>query len=139
MQDFSKKMTIVVREDIVSWQFTNTIGHIAAYLGNKISEPFDTGEYFVSSDDVKLPRNSQYPVVVLKATKEEIMNLSAKARNSGLTWITYVQEMIDMTDDEELASVLRMKRFEDMNILGVGIFGTKEKLKVLTGGLPLWK
>ncbi|MBI3442534.1 MAG: hypothetical protein HY007_02105 [Candidatus Sungbacteria bacterium] len=46
-QDFSKKMTVVLREDLASWQLTNTIGHIAAYLGNKMSEPFDTGEFFV--------------------------------------------------------------------------------------------
>ena len=50
IQDFSKKMTVVLREDLVSWQLTNTIGHIAAYLGNKMSEPFDTGEAFVSKD-----------------------------------------------------------------------------------------
>ncbi|MHB8652168.1 MAG: hypothetical protein ACYC8S_03475 [Minisyncoccota bacterium] len=56
-------MTIVVREDVASWQLTNTVGHIAAYLGNKMSVPFDTGEHFVSRDGTSFPRNSQFPVV----------------------------------------------------------------------------
>lgn len=28
VQDLSKKITIVLREDLISWQLTNTVGHI---------------------------------------------------------------------------------------------------------------
>lgn len=132
-------MTIVVREDVVSWQLTNTIGHIAAYLGNKMSEPFDTGEYFVSQDNLNFPRNSQFPIVTLRATEAEIKSIVGKLRSSNLLWIAYVQEMIDMINDEELANALNSVPSEVMNILGVGIFGLKEELKDLTSGLKLWK
>lgn len=139
MQDFSKKMSIVLREDVASWQLTNTIGHIAAYLGNKMSEPFDTGEYFASKDKVNFPRNSQFAIVALRATKDELKSLAAKLRDSDLSWIAYVQEMIDMINDEELAKALNSVNSEEMNILGIGIFGSKDKLKELTGSLRLWK
>ncbi len=138
-QDFSKKITIVVKEDTASWQLANTIGHIAAYLGNKMSVPFDTGEYFVSKDDLNYPRNSQFAIVVLSATDEEIKNIIRKIRDTNLLWIAYVQEMIDMADDEELAKALNSVVSEEMNVLGVGMFGSKEELKALTGGLKLWK
>lgn len=139
MQDFSKKMTIVLREDLASWQLANTIGHISAYLGNKMSEPFDTGEYFVSKDEINFPRNSQFAVVALKATKEELKNLAANLHGTKLSWIVYVQEMIDMIDDEELGTALSMIQSEEMNILGIGLFGPKDKLKELTGKFKLWK
>ena len=138
-QDFSKKMTVVLRQDLASWQLTNTVGHIAAYLGNKMSEPFDTGEYFVSKDGINFPRNSQFAVVALSATKDELKNLAAKLRNTKLSSIVYVQEMIDMIDDEELAKTLNNIKSDEMNILGIGIFGPKDKLKELTGALKLWK
>ncbi len=138
-QDFSKKMTIVLREDVASWQMTNTLGHIAAYLGNKMSEPFDTGEYFVSKDNLKFPRNSQFPIVTLKATAEEIKNLASKLRETNLLWIAYVQEMVDLGDDEELTKVLATKNSDIMDILGLGIFGPKEELKTLTSTFKLWK
>lgn len=128
-----------MRDDMASWQLTNTIGHIAAYLGNKMSEPFDTGEFFASQDGHKLPRNSQFPIVVLRATKDEIMSLSLKLQDSNLLWIAYMKEMIDMIDDEELAEALALKASKDMDILGLGIFGQKEELKNLTGGFKLWK
>lgn len=139
IQDFSRKMTIVLREDLASWQLTNTIGHIAAYLGNKMSEPFDTGEYFVSKDGLNFPRNSQFAVVALKATKDELKNLETRLRNTKLSRIVYVQEMIDMIDDEELEKTLNIIQADEMDILGIGIFGPKDELKALTGTLRLWK
>lgn len=138
-QDFSQKMTIAIREDLASWQLTNTIGHIAAYLGNKMSTPFDTGQYFVSQDGINLPRNSQFPIITLRATKEELQVLATKLHGSGLSWIIYVQEMIDLIDDEELAKTLSAISSTSMNILGVGIFGPNSQLKELTGKLHLWK
>jgi hypothetical protein len=138
-QDFSKKMTVVLREDLASWQLTNTIGHIAAYLGNKMLEPFDTGKFFASKDGINLPRNSQFAVVALRATKEELRSLAAKLRDTNLSWIVYVQEMIDMIDDEELAKKLNTIEADRMDILGIGIFGQKDRLKELTGSLRLWK
>jgi len=139
MQDFTKKISIALREDVASWQLTNTVGHIAAYLGNKMSEPFDTGECFVSKDGVNFPRNSQYAIVALRATKDDLTNLANKLIGSKLLWIVYVQEMIDLLDDEELGKTLNSINSMEMNILGIGIFGSKEELKELTGMLRLWK
>lgn len=138
-QDFSRKMSIVVREDVASWQLTNTIGHIAAYLGNKMREPFDTGAYYVSKDGLNFPRNSQFPIVTLRATKEQLADLLRQLRDSDLLWIAYVQGMIDMEDDEELAVSLQAIPSEEMDVLGIGMFGSKERLKGLTGGLKLYK
>lgn len=132
-------MSIVLREDLASWQLTNTIGHIAAYLGNKMQEPFDTGEYFESKDGQKFPRNSQYAIVALKATKAQLHELVAKAQASGLLWIVYTQDMIDLIDDEELAQKFKNTPAEGLDILGIGLFGSKDALKVLTGSLKLWK
>lgn len=137
-QDLSKKITISLREDLASWQLTNTVGHIAAYLGNKMKEPFDTGEYFVSKDGVNFPRNSQFAIVALKATKEDLKNLATKIRGTDLSWIVYVQEMIDLMNDDELADKLSAIDAGEMDILGIGIFGPKDKLKELTGNMRLW-
>ncbi len=132
-------MTIALREDLASWELTNTVGHITAYLGNKMSGPFDTGDFFLSEDGLTFPRNSQFPIVALKASKEELRGLASKLRGTQLSWIVYVQEMIDMIDDEELAAKLSSIPAAEMDILGVGMFGPKEELKELTGSLKLWK
>jgi hypothetical protein len=138
-QDFSRKMTIVVRDGVASWQLANTIGHIAAYLGNKMPEPFDTGEYFVSKDGFNFPRNSQFPVVVLRADEQQLKNLAQSLQNSNFPWIVYVKEMIEMIDDKELEKAFNVKVFQEMDILGIGIFGLKDELKLFTGEFKLYK
>lgn len=138
-QDFTKKITIVLRDDLASWQLTNTIGHIAAYLGNKMQDPFDTGNSFVTHDAISIPRNSQFAIVALKASREDLKSLANGLHNSGLLWIIYVQEMIDMIDDEELAKSLSQVQSDKLNILGIGLFGSKDELKKITGNLKLWK
>ena len=77
--------------------------------------------------------------VVLKASEDQLRILAGKLKDSHLSQIIYVQEMIDMTDDEELGDILKTKIFEDMDILGIGIFGPKEELKTLTCEFKLWE
>lgn len=138
-QDFSKKMVVILREDLTSWPLTNTIGHIAAFLGNKMKENFDTGASFQSQDGLNYPRNSQYAVVALKASERQLQELIKELRSKNLLWIAYVQEMIDMIDDGELAKALQLKPSEAMDVLGVGVFGDKAELKELTSKFSLWK
>ncbi len=138
-QDFTKKVTVILKEGLASWQLTNTMGHITAYLGNKMPVPFDTGEFFVTKDGVHLPRNSQFPIIALSAKPEQLKALSTQIRNSGLLSIVYTQDMIGTTDDEKLAQAITDKNFEELDILGIGMFGPVETLKSLTGGLKLWK
>lgn len=139
MQDFSKKITMVLREDLASWQLTNTVGHITAYLGNKMKEPFDTGDTFTSKDGVKFPRNSQFAIVALRASRMELKTLFTALQSRNLSWIAYVQEMIDMIDDAELEKQLKTIPADSLDILGIGMFGHKDELKELTTSLKLWK
>ncbi len=64
-QDFTKRISIVVDKNLPNWQVLNTVGHISAYFGNKLASEFGTGDYFVTKDGINLPRNTQYPIIVL--------------------------------------------------------------------------
>lgn len=138
-QDFSKKAVIVVRRDLESWQITNTIAHCAAYIGNKLRGQFDTGEFFTTKDGVAHPRNSQYPIIVLEGTQEELRALSTEARTRSLLHLDFFREMIETTDDTELQGWLDNKEDKDLEYMGVGVFGDKEVLKQITGKFKLWK
>lgn len=102
LQDFSKKITIVVRNDLGTWQVLNAVGHISAYFGNQLKEDFDTGEFFITKDGVNHPRNSQYPIVVLSADQQELYLLIQDIRAKGLNSINFIRDMIETSDDAEL-------------------------------------
>ncbi len=138
-QDFTKRMTVVLDKKLESWQLLNTVGHIAAFLGNKMPDKFATGDFFATADGIEYPRNSQYPLIALSATQEELKQLMGTIRNSGLLYVAYIPEMIEYTDDERLMEKVSKKSDEELEYLGIGIFGDNEKVKELTGGFKLWR
>lgn len=138
MQDFTQRISIVVRKDIEPWQVTNTIGHIAAALGNKLGSNFLTGETFTTRDGMVLPRNSQYPIIVL-STEGKLNDWFVEVQKTNLQYIVYVRDMIDEIDDEKLETMIAGKSMADLDILGIGVFGPNEAVKALTKGFNLWK
>lgn len=139
MQDFTRKMVIVVNRELPSWQVLNTVAHISAYLGNKMETSFDTGTAFMTKDGKEHPRNSQYPIIVLSAKPGQMVNLMTKVRNSGLLYLGFIREMIETTDDNEIVQALSLKSDAQIEYLGIGIFGGNEKVDAITKNYSLWK
>ena len=138
-QDFTKKIVIVLNRELENWQALNSVAHIAAYLGNKMKERFDTGEYFTTKDKIQYPRNSQYPIIILSAKPGQLPNLFHKVKNSGLLFHVFIQEMIDTTDDNSISTVVSQKTEAQMKYLGVGIFGENDSVTAITKNYSLWK
>lgn len=138
-QDFSKKFVAILNKNAETWKVMNALGHITAFLGNKMPDVFDTGDYFVTKDGIKHPRNSQYPVITLSATDKQLIDLMKKVRESGLLYIGYVHEMIETGDDKKLEDMIVNKEDQNITYLGIGIFGDAEKVNALTKGLSLYK
>ena len=132
-------MAIVVRKDLEPWQVLNVVGHIAAYLGNKLPVPFDTGADFVTKDGRRHPRNSQYPIIVFSGTPDELKRSIGPVRDSGLLSIGFSREMIETTDDAEIERIFAGKADEDIEYYGIGMFGGNEEVKSLTRKFSLWK
>ncbi len=138
-QDFSKKIVLVIDKSLKDWQVLNTVAHTSAYIGNKISDKFDTGESFNTQDGIKHPRNSQFPIVVLSATKDQIKDLIEKVREENLLHIGFIKEMIETTNDEKIVKILANKTEKDVEYLGVGFFEEKDNVEELTKQFKLWE
>ena len=139
-QDFTRRITIIARSDIESWQSVNAIAHIAAFIGNKLGDKFGTGENFTSENATHYPRNSQYPIIVKQASSSaQLHELLSKTRDSGLIYHAFVREMINFADDAKLQETLSRKNDTEIDLLGVGILGTNEEVMSLTKKFGLWK
>lgn len=137
-QDFSNKIVIVVNRELEKWQIGNTIGHISAYLGNKIKN-FATGENFITKDEKNHPRNTQYPIIILEAKPGQMPNFIQKVRDSGMLYHGFIKEMILTTNDEEIINILMNKKDEEIEYLGIGVFGPNEEIDALTKKFSLYK
>lgn len=102
-------------------------------------EPFDTGDSFVTKDGKNHPRNSQYPIIVLSAKPGQLSNLMKKVRDSGLLYLGFIREMIEITDDWEIERIVGAKLDDEIEYLGIGVFGKNEEVDTLTKKFSLWK
>jgi hypothetical protein len=139
-QDFSRKIVIVVNKNIPEWQVLNTVGHVSAYFGSKMKQPFDTGDFFTTNDQVELPRNSQYPIIVLEAeSNQQLHQLGDLCReNKQLKSMFFIKEMVETSDDAELNEIVGRQDEEEIEYLGIGLFGDNKQLDKLTGSYKLW-
>lgn len=137
-QNFDKKIVMIVEKELGEWKLLNALSHMAAFIGNKMPDTFDTGTHFVTKDGVKLPRNSQFPIVVLSATKSQIRELMGKSQKQGVLAMTFTKDMIETTDDKKLEKMIGEQDSDHIEYLGVGMFGKKSELDDITRGLSLW-
>jgi hypothetical protein len=138
-QDFENKISICIRKDLPEWQLLNTAAHIAAYFGNQLSDKFGTGDYFVTSDKVELPRNTQYGIAMLRADKKDLRRVTRRAYEAGVQWMGFTQEMLDLLDDNELQTAISKKTADEIEYLGIGLYGSREVLESVTKGVQAWK
>ena len=138
-QDFTKRISIVINRELESWQVLNTVSHISAYYGQKLGRDLTTGEFFKTADGIQLQRNSQYPIIALQANKEDLQTFAHKVQqDSDIDSMCFFREMIETTDDSEIVKSLSKKDFNEVEILGIGIFGENSEVKRMTSQFGLW-
>lgn len=137
-QDFTRKIVVVLNKDVEQWKAINGVSHVAAYIGNKMQERFDTGGFFITKDSKKHPKNSQYAIIVLSASSGQMKNLITKVRESGLLYHAFISDMFE-NDDIEVNKSTSNKLDEEIEYIGIGIFGKNEEVDALTKKFSLWK
>jgi hypothetical protein len=138
-QDFSRKISIVVDKTLPNWQVLNTVAHISANFGNALQDNFSTGEAFITQNNIKVPRNTQYPIIVLQSDHSSLQEFAIECQQSEDIEVMYfIKEMIETSNDNAINNSVKQKDFAEIEFLGVGIFGKNEIVKKQTNQFELW-
>lgn len=138
-QDFSQCISVVIDRSLPAWQAMNVLAHISGYFGYLLKENFHTDMFFTTKEGINIPRNTQYPIIVFQSDHNSVIGFAQRVRNmKGVEPMYFVKEMIETSDDNEIQTSISSKNFDDVEILGVGIFGENSLLKSLTKGFKLW-
>ena len=139
-QDFEHRIVSVVLKDLEPWQVTNAVAHMNAIIGNEMDKTqLTSGDYFVGADNVAIPRNSQYPIIIMSATDKDLKNLLSQVQNEGLVYHAFIKEMQDTTNDEEIVETLEKQSIAETKIFGITFYAANKKADALTKGLQLYK
>lgn len=139
-QNFDRKITLLVNKELEPWQVANAVAHMSGYFGNNIAKAeFTTADTFQTKDGKALPRNSQYPIMIKRASEKDLHKILQKARSEHLKYHVFIKEMQDTNIDSEIVDRLTTEDESDVTFYGLGLYGQNDVIDGLTKHFQLWK
>jgi hypothetical protein len=139
-QDFNQRIVSVVRKDLEPWRVANAVAHMQAIVGSNIpNSTLTSGKVFTGKDGGSIPRNSQYPIIIMRADEKELHKLYAKVSDEKLVHHVFIKEMQDTSNDQEIVDKLANQPLSDTEFYGVTFYAPNDIADKLTKGLQLWK
>ena len=139
-QDFTKRIVTVVSSDLEPWRAANAIANMNASIGNELTkEQLLSGDYFVTEDGVNLPRNPQYPTIIMRTDEKTLHKLYDKVIARNLKHHVFIKEMQDTSNDQEIAAAVASEPLEAVGFFGLTFVAPNDVADELTKGLQLWK
>ncbi len=132
--NMEKKIAIIVKEDLMSWQKLNVTAFLAGGIGGSqqvIGEP-----YIDASDIQYLPMIDQ-PIMIYSATQESLKEILKKGLLKEVEFTIYTEELFNTGNDIANREQVRAYKTEDLNIVGLGVYGKKNHVNKLVKGLNL--
>lgn len=133
------KFVAVLNKKVPEGRVMNALAHIS--LGLVASSP-DQKELgfinYVDGDGSVHSNISKLSYVILKAdNSNQLRNLAKLAREQGLICVDFIESMTGETYKEQLNRTSQLKN-EELEYFGVGLFGDKTALSLLTKKFSLW-
>ena len=97
-------------------------------------------EEISTKDGQKIKLNPQHAIMIKTcATSKDLQSLSSNAKVQGLEVSEFIREMIETTDDKKVIAAVKEKSMNDVEYLGVLVFGKKSVVDALTKKFELYK
>ena len=120
---FDTKIAVVVRDDLETWQRLNVTAFLVS--GIAAAQPQVIGEPYEDADGTAyLPLLGQ-PVVVLEADAATLKAAHARALGRELAMSVYTHEMFSTGHDEANRAVVRAVGRDDLDLVGIAVFGPR--------------
>ncbi|MEV4565900.1 DUF2000 domain-containing protein [Nonomuraea sp. NPDC049419] len=132
---FDTKIGIVVRSDLAAWQRLNVTAFLAGAIAGGRPEVMGD-DYEDGSGNTYLPMFRQ-PVVIYQADLATLRKVREKAVGRGLGVAVYTEDMFKTGNDEDNRAAVRAYPAEDLNLVGLALYGPKTPMDKSLKGLTL--
>ena len=132
---FETKIAVVLRADVPIWQRLNMTAFlcsgIAATVDGIIGEPYQD-----ASEQSYLPMFRQ-PVLVFRATAEELRKAYERTRSRGLALAIFTDELFTTDHDEANRAAVRAVASADLRLAGLALHADRKAVDAVVKGLSL--
>ena len=119
--------------EIPLWTKFNTSSHLAASLASRQGRQLIDQDSSLTNDNISLPMNIQHAIVNLSTdSRQKLIDCMFMAKNAGLSYSVFTEEMRDSKTDYEVESKHSKKSIKEINILGLMLFGKKSEVEKIS-------
>ena len=120
-------------------QELNTVGHLSASFAGRVGKSLFMADSITTQDQENLKLNMQHAIMVKQSPNQKtIVESLQKAKKLGLETAEFTREMLQTSDDKKVIEVTAKKKFEDIELLWILLFGEKKTVDELTKDFPLY-
>jgi len=124
--------------DIPLWSKLNAAAHLSASLGAREGKKLIYIDHSTTTDGVHIPMNIQHAIMMKSASnKADLVALKKAAEAEKLTVTCFTKEMRESSNDEKVKIAQETKALNEIDFLGILVFGEKAKVEALTKQFPL--
>ena len=132
---FETKIGIAIRDDLAVWQKLN----VTAFLASAVAGGHDEviGEPYVDGSGNTYLSMFRQPVLVYTATAEALRNIRSKALDRGLATAVYTEKMFKTGNDADNRAVVRAVTADELDLVGIAVYGLRNAVDRALKGLAL--
>ncbi len=118
------------------WQELNTVAHLNAAFGAHLGKQLFTQDTITSKDNVSIKLNTKQAIIIKVApSSTALQSLARDAKAAKLEVDEFTREMIETTNDKKVIEMTAAKNYDEVEYLGVLVYGSKSEVEKLTGDL----
>jgi len=131
---YDKKIAVVIKDDLLPWQKLNVVSFLAGSIS--IQFPETHGQGFKTADNVNFLPFSKHPALIYKAdSTEKIQRAFQRARDRELAIGIYTKPLFDTRSGEENVAEIAKHTVDDLDLVGIIIYGENKKVDKALDGL----
>lgn len=120
------------------WEELNTAAHLAASLGARMGKGLFYREAILTKDNQPIALNISHAIMIKEGkSTDDLALLAHEAREKKLTVTEFTKEMLTTSDDKKVMAETKTKNRNEIEYLGVLIFGDRATVEQLTGKFTL--
>jgi hypothetical protein len=129
---FDTKISIVVREDLATWQKLNVVAFlVSGVVGAKpglVGEPYED-----AAGNIYNPLMIQ-PIIILSADRETLKAIYGRAMERRVRFSLYIEDMFATGHDAANRATVKQYAPEAMNVVGLALREDKKIVDKITKG-----
>lgn len=134
--EFTTKIAITVADDLAVWQKMNVVAFLTSGVVAEAGESLIGEPYQDASGGTYSPLCVQ-PIVVLKASREKLPTLLARAERRGANAAIYIEDMFSTGHDAANRETVRNYATADLPLVGIALRAERKEVDKIFKGARL--